>query len=420
MMVGAMLRVVVMAGFMGLVASCGAAVPPVPRDGGPAWIELTSEHFTVWTDASSERARELIREMERFWQIVVGTTFPSIAASGRNFVIVLRDDDELTAFSLTGEPRAYAMSASAPLFQPMFVLSAFSNRDLTDRTVAHELTHAISFGVIHHQPRWLAEGMAMFFETVEIDPNSTTADIGVEPLYRGQRPRMAHLVPISKLFAWGRPAPDEGREYSTAWALFTYLINKHQAELVNYMQLVDRSYDPEATREDRALRAWNEAFPSLPLDSADNVLQQWLLTGNHLVAHINVHVRAPSVAQRTLGDADVYAIRALLRAHKDPQTAQVHADVAAALSAEPANVLAWLVRDAFEHESPTVEEARAMVAVHGDDWRAWFLEVLAITEHHGDAAELETARIRACELHAQNPALSRPAMCKPRATTPPR
>jgi hypothetical protein len=36
--------------------------------------------------------------------------------------------------------------------------------------------------------------MAMFFETVELDPNSTTADIGREPQYRGQPLQMAHLV----------------------------------------------------------------------------------------------------------------------------------------------------------------------------------------------------------------------------------
>lgn len=42
-------------------AACGAAVPPVPGKGGPAWTELTSEHFTVWTDGDRAEVRELVQ-----------------------------------------------------------------------------------------------------------------------------------------------------------------------------------------------------------------------------------------------------------------------------------------------------------------------------------------------------------------------
>ena len=47
-----MRRLVTVAWF---AAACGAAVPPVPGKGGPAWHELTSPHFVVWTDADGKR-----------------------------------------------------------------------------------------------------------------------------------------------------------------------------------------------------------------------------------------------------------------------------------------------------------------------------------------------------------------------------
>ncbi len=391
------------------VMACGAAVPPVPGKGGPAWTELTSEHFTVWTDAEPARARELVRVMEHLRQVVVGVAFPSLPAAGRMLAIALRDDAELTAFSGTEEPRAYAAPAHAPLWQPLIVLSAFSNGSRGDLTVAHELTHAISFAIVHDQPRWLAEGMAQFFETVALDPARTTADVGVAPSNRGQPQQMAHLVPVTSLFEWKTMSAHEGPQYSSAWALFTFLINRHSSELLHYMQLLQQAGKSRAeTTLADATRMWNEAFPSLPLGDVDLELRQWLLSGSHIVLHFNVEPRPWPIAERALGDADAYAIRALLRfgiARKE----QARADASAARAAEPTNVLASLVTAVYDRKIPTLDEARAAAAAHPADWRAWLLELLAIEGARGDAAEGETARGKACSLIGHNPAVVAPS-----------
>jgi hypothetical protein len=190
-----------------VLGACGAAVPPVPSKGGPAWIEVTSDHFTVWSDASRSKARELIQQMENLRQVVAGVAFPSLPAGGRILVFALRDDDELSAFSNTGQPRAVAMRGRPPLWQPAIMLSAFSNIETIDRRVAHELTHAISFGVVHHQPRWLAEGMAMFFQTLKLDVDRGTVDVGIAPEYEGRPLQMAQLIPTSELFAAATTSP---------------------------------------------------------------------------------------------------------------------------------------------------------------------------------------------------------------------
>jgi hypothetical protein len=400
-----------------VLAACGAAVPPLPSKGGPAWVELTSEHFTVWTDAEPDRARELIREMERMRQIILGMAFPSAPAAGKIPVIVLRDDAELAELSVTGEPRAYAATGEdGPLWRPMLVLSAFSNRDPADHTVVHELTHAISFAVVHHQPRWLSEGTAEFFETVDPDPTRTTADIGVPPQYRGQPIKMPHLIPIEKLFAWGRLSKGEQREYSTAWALFTFLINEHRTELVHFLQLLNAD-SPTTPRKDRTIRAWNAAFPTLPLDSIDTVLGQWLLTGHHVVVHVNVQLRDWPATERRLGDGDVLAIRALLRSRRNGAGAQLKAEVDAALAADRTNVLAWSLRVAVLREPISAEDARALTAAHPEDWLAWLFA--AVANENSDAEALATARTKACLLIAENPAITAPAGLCESAPPPP-
>jgi len=392
-----------------VLAACGAAVPPLPSKGGPAWTEITSEHFTVWTDGDRDLIRDLVPQMEQLRQVIVGVAFPW-ASRGRTLVFALRDDDELTAFSATGQPRAFARLAAAPLWQPMILLSARSQLQDSDRTVAHELTHVVSFAAIHHQPRWLSEGMADFFQTLRLDVERGTADIGGAPTYRGQPVRMAHLIPVERLFAWEKLSAHEEREYSTAWALFTFLINQHRDELARYMQLLDEVGKPRAaTTGQDAAALWREAFPSLPLAEVDSELQRWLLVGSHTMLHFTVQLGNWSVTERALGDADVYAARGTLCALVADRPAEARSDAAAALALDPGNVAARLLVSALDHASITADQARAMTAAHRDDWRAWWIAAVTLSRAGADARELANVRTAACRLFSQNPALFAPS-----------
>jgi len=406
---------------LGAWMACGAALPAVPGQGGPPWIELTSEHFTLWTDAGPARGRELIREIEHLRQVVAGVAFPAAREAGHSLVIALRDDAELSALSPTGEPRAFAVPARPPLWQPMIVLSAFTNSTRAELTIAHELTHLVSFAAIHHQPRWLAEGMAQFFETMQLDAESTSVDVGVAPEVRGQPVRIAHLVPISNLLAWqmlGSAAEERGL-YSTSWAFFTFLINAHRPELARYLALLDAPDDTAtpASRPEQRERAWRTAFSSLSDTELDGQLRQWLVSGHHVVLHVRVRVRDWPTSQRALSDAEVYAMRALL--HSGPAAEhQQQAELAAAIGAEPTNVIARLLR--LEHGGGvTPDEGRAIAAAHGDDWRAWWLAAIALSRGAASPQEIDAARTKACALLAQNPALvAPPSLCADRGLEP--
>jgi hypothetical protein len=399
----------------GLVA-CRGPVPPVPGEGGPPWIELTSPHFTIWTDADPGRVRALAQRMERLHQLVSGAVFPTAPADGRELAIVLRDDLELRAFSDTEQARPFAREPRFPLWQPMIVLSAAGRPGDLEVAVAHELIHAISFGVVHHQPRWFGEGMATYFETVGLDPGLATAVIGGAPT--GRTVRVSHLLPIAELFEWTRATQDETRQYITAWALFWFLSNQHRAELQRYMDLLDAA-DPEIEqRPDLARRIWDRAFPTMSYGEVDRELRDWLFNGMHREQEFRFATRDRAAIERRLGDADAYAARGLLRGLAGKRDAQARADVAAALAAEPSHVLARLLAVALDHTQVTADQARAMTRAHADDWRAWMLLALAIDAREVD--EVRAARAKACELIGENPALSPPpALCPPRGAAAP-
>src|SRR4029079_3077495 len=53
-----------------VACACVPSIPPLPRDGGPSWLELKTEHVTLWTDAPSRDGRELVREVERRRELI--------------------------------------------------------------------------------------------------------------------------------------------------------------------------------------------------------------------------------------------------------------------------------------------------------------------------------------------------------------
>lgn len=356
------------------LAACGPAIPPVPSQGGPAWRELTSEHFTLWTNTSAKRARELIREMEDLRHVVIGVGFRG-GGAGRVLVIALRDDDEVRAF--TGEFRAMASSADNHINQPWILMSAEAEREL----VAHELTHTISFTVIRDQPRWFAEGLAKYFETIKIDRERGKVDLGRAPTYRGEPIVMSRLMAFRRMVACKELSCADRHFYASAWALFTYLKNVKQADVTTYPQLV----------------------AGADLDELEAEVKRWLVSGSHTVLHYDVRLPTYAASERALGDADVYAARALLRLEVQGRRDLAQQDAAAALAVDPTHVLANVV--AAKAGTPiTAERARAIAQAHPDDWRAWMLVVTALRE--GD--EARAAFERACELAAQNPALITP------------
>ena len=208
------------------VVACRAAIPAMPSQGGPAWTELTSEHFTLWTDSSPARGRELIEQCEHLHQIVFGVAFPWLPGSGKSLVIALRDRYEVGAF-VPDLFIAYAMPAN-PALEPVIVIDAQTDNS-DGHVIAHELTHVISYGAIHDQPVSFAEGIAQFFETTNLDAKMLNVDVG-EPLPKLVRDsRAMTLLPGDQLFACTQTKQPDCRDprfYMTSALLFAYLIER--------------------------------------------------------------------------------------------------------------------------------------------------------------------------------------------------
>lgn len=380
------------------VAACSwrPTVPAVPSQGGHPWVELTTEHFMVWTDASAAQGRALAEDMEHLRQVLYGVAFFHPTSVSRCFVIALRNTGEMHAFVdwLHGA-ETWPVS---PIMQPVIVLP-IDDVDDEKGTVTHELTHAISYSAIPNQPRWFSEGLATYFETVRLHQHGGSLEVGRPNTLLLRVIWAQHLLPIDSLFACTRLSCTDVRWYATAWALFAYLLSERPKQLQAYMQELaagERASDPAT---------WTAAFGKLTPADLDSAVADWVANGDLTVTTYRAQLRDLPIAQRSLGDADVYAARALLRFLLAPN-GPIPKDVAHALAVDPTNVVARMILEARGVSTP-LAVARRIVAAHPDDWRAWWIDAHA--EPGGPTAR--SARAAMCALVARNPANLPPGIC---------
>jgi len=113
--------------------------------------------------------------MEHQRSVVLGVAFPNTVTQQRVLVVAF-DGKRETAYYLPANAAALT-SFQNELGQTIIVMMADAAVRHA-RVLTHELTHAITFQFIRHQPVWFAEGIASYFETVNRDPNSSDVRVG--------------------------------------------------------------------------------------------------------------------------------------------------------------------------------------------------------------------------------------------------
>jgi len=399
---GAMLNRGLVAALGTACAACYAAIPSVPTEGGPAWTELTSDHFIVWTDASPDAGRDLLRVVEHMRQIVLGVSVFNPTSDARTFVIAMRNKYEVRPY-LPEDVVAFATPPRYPLFQPTILLS-IDSLDYDRTTTIHELAHVISYNALPAQPRWFAEGLAGYFETLHLDDDGSF-DLGTPRIdYLRLLRQSAGPMPVADLFACAAERCRDERFYPTAWAVFAYLTNQRPADLLRYVRrLTELDGDAQAG-------AWAEVLPDLAPGKLDGLLSDWVRYGELAVHRYKVKLKEFSVATRPLRDADVYTARALLRHVYHPE-GPPPAEVGAALAVDPTNVVAHMIRWVHEGHQIAPDTARSLAAAHPEDWRAWLLVKLAL--HRGP--EAHAAHAKACSLVETSPATLPRRICSAQA-----
>ncbi len=367
-----------------LLPGCHRLLPGSARcsaHGGREWRELRSRHFVVDTDLDRPAAAALVADLERI-QGLVTAALVSEPREIPGYVRVVAPAREETFWALL-PPLVIGYFEINRMGEPtVFLHPEALRRD--PEVIAHELAHHFAWYFFPRQPRWFAEGLAQFVQTVASEAPIRHA-AGVVPRLRADGLRDVDQVPVRDLLRWRGPH-DEGLFQLWSWVLYHWLWNQRSRQLADFQRRIGSAEDPAS--------AWVAAFPDLdPADpkalrKLDAVLDEHRRHGELVYYQVNVEADAAFTEAR-LPPADVHVLLMGVRRYVSRE------DLRAALADDAHHPVAVALRAARGGEAAAL---RGAVAAHPQDWRGWFL-LGAELRDEADAGEREAALREAVALN---------------------
>jgi tetratricopeptide (TPR) repeat protein len=234
------------------------ATPLAPaRDKTENWIQVSSPHFVVVTNASEKQGRRVADQFERM-RSVFHAAFPKAQVDPGMPIIVfaIRDEKDFRAL----EPEAYLAKGSLKL-GGLFLRTPDKNYVLMRldaegehpySVVYHEYTHMLLSKSAEFMPLWLNEGLAEFYQNTEI--HDKDASLGEPSTDNILWLRQNRLLPLATLFTVDHTSPYYHEEnkgsifYAESWALTHYIETndfEHKTHrMTDYLTLISQQVDP--------------------------------------------------------------------------------------------------------------------------------------------------------------------------------
>ena len=321
-----------------------AAVVPIAGAQADSWLEVSTPHFRVISNATEVEARRAALQFERM-RSVFARVFPdqTIDTATPIVVLALRDQHSMQAL----EPSVYLANSQVKLVgltmwgpEKSFVLIQLNAPGQHPyAAIYHEYAHFVQSRTGDWMPLWLMEGWAEFYQTAEM--LDTEVIVGKLDAGTWQFLQRTPLIPLTTLLSIDMHSPyyheeDKGSIfYGESWALAHYIEMKDARDgthrLQDYLDLVHKNGDSVAAAE--------QAFGDLTQLQSD--LQKSIVNPDFQPIHIpgSTDVDDSSFEARPLTQTQVDSIRAEVLAYNDRETA-AHALLDGVLKDDPANVAA--------------------------------------------------------------------------------
>jgi hypothetical protein len=174
------------------------------RDKPENWIQVTSPHFIVATNANEKQGRRIADQFERM-RSVFHAAFPKLEVDPGVPIVVLALKDEKDFRAL--EPEAYLAKGSLKL-GGLFLHGPDKNYVLMRidaegqhpySVIYHEYTHLLISKSADWMPLWMNEGLAEFYENTEI--HEKDASLGEPSAENLEWLRQNRILPLATLLA---------------------------------------------------------------------------------------------------------------------------------------------------------------------------------------------------------------------------
>ena len=327
-----------------------------------AWLEVTTPHFSVISNAGEKDARHTALQFERM-RSVFARVFPESNIDTATPIIVLAIQDKRNMEAI--EPATYLGKGQVNLLG-LFLHAPEKNYVLVlvnapgqypYAAIYHEYAHFVQSRTNDWMPLWLTEGWAEFYQTAEILDSEVLLgklDAGTWQFLQSNR-----LLPIPTLLAVDTHSPyyheeDKGSMfYSESWALTHYIKIRDYREgthrLQDYLDLVHKNVESVA--------AATQAFGDL--DQLQMDLQKYIMNEDFELLRVAgaTDVDDSSFAVQSLSQTEVDTVRADVMAYNQ-RDSDARALLQSVLHDDPANVSARETLGFIAFRDRNFDEAR--------------------------------------------------------------
>jgi hypothetical protein len=278
----------------------GATGAPVSAD----WLEVNTPHVRMWAELEEIPAEDAARSLETLRSAVAAFWGPEFDPPDLLEVVLFRDPTSLAPFA----PRGLVGFVSYGRAGPVMVTSAASYEDLEFKSVqAHELAHHLSAYAFLRQPRWLAEGLATYLESLELQEAGTQVLFGKSPQWLRPIDLLTNPVTVDALWRWARPdlPPEMAYQYySKSWWVVHHLLDSRGAQFEAFRRKLEVGTPPRA--------AWDQSFAGLTDAALEAELATALTTNARKTRTARVKPKTTVPKIREVSPAEIPAIRAEL------------------------------------------------------------------------------------------------------------
>lgn len=332
------------------------------RDKTETWLQISSPHFVVVTNASEKQGRRVADQFERM-RSVFHTAFPKAQVDPDAPIVVLATKDAKDFRAL--EPEAYLAKGSLKL-GGLFLRAADKNYVLMRldaegehpyAIVYHEYTHLLLTKSAEYMPLWLNEGLAEFYQNTDIrDKEALLGEPSADDILWLRQNR---LLPLPTLFTVDHNSPYYHEEnkgsifYAESWALTHYLEMKDRTEktrhVSEYLDLLSKQVD--------SVTAASRAFGDLK--QLQQELESYIRNSDfhYLKMMTTTEVDDSAFKVQALTGAQSDAVRADFLAYNGRMT-DAEALLDHVLQEDPNNVSAHETKGFLEFRQGHLEEAK--------------------------------------------------------------
>jgi tetratricopeptide (TPR) repeat protein len=267
----------------------------LPSVAAARWTRLSTAHFVFIGDASAGRIREVAEKLEQFRKVMT-LALPGATATSPvpTIVVVFATDRSLNPVKPLFRGNATDVAGYLQTGEDLNYIAVNGEYiDFALVTVFHEYAHLLVNNTIGSAPAWLNEGLAEFYQMMQVTDGGRKVLIGRAPAQHVELLKASTLIPIKQLLSIDQRSQvyNEGTRrgvfYAQSWALTHYLtlgskerapqFRQYLAALrsgVEHQRAFSDAFSGDITALDRELFDYvrNYLFPARGLEFAERVV----------------------------------------------------------------------------------------------------------------------------------------------------